>query len=119
MDFLTTLNALNGNKIVWGVSMIILNMGSKYVIGDLGKTHELLMKNELFKKIILMAMFFVATRDVIISFLLTVLYIIVVDGILHEKRNFAVIKPADTKPKEDTFKPTTYENYINTLNMLY
>ena len=133
MDLLSVLTALNGNKIVWGLSMIILNMGSKYVIGDLGKTHELLMKNELFKKIILLAMFFVATRDVIVSFLLTILYVIVVDGILHEKRNFAIIKPApvDTQGenKEETERTEnlanktsaskTYETYINMLNMLY
>ena len=133
MDFFTM---LNGNKIVWGVSMLILNMGSRYIIGDLGKTHEILMKNEFFKKIILIAMFFVATRDIIVSFLLTVLYVIVVDGILHEKRNFAVLKTTEDIPPTSTnglkdsnvfthegthnrVKPTSYESYINTIHTLH
>ena len=32
-----------------------------------------------------------ATRDTSIAFLLTIFYIIVVDGILHEKRKFSLI----------------------------
>jgi hypothetical protein len=44
-----------------------------------------------FKKIILFSMFFVATRDIITAFLLTLLYIFVIDGLLHEKRKFCIV----------------------------
>jgi hypothetical protein len=107
--------ALNNSKIFWGVSMILLNMGSRYIIGDLGKTHEKILTSEIFKKIILFSMFFVATRDVITSFLLTVFYVIVIDGLLHERRNFCVVKPQhDT---ESTPKPSLqdYENAKKTV----
>lgn len=115
---------LNNNKILWGLSMILLNMGSKYVIGDLGKTHETLMKSELFKKVILMAMFFVATRDVVTSFLLTVLYVILIDGILHERRNFAVVQAAGEAPASpdksasDGGSSNSYERYIHNVNLI-
>ena len=36
-------------------------------------------------------MFFVATRNISIAFLLTIFYIIIIDGILHEKRRFCLI----------------------------
>lgn len=90
------LTLLNNNKILWGVSMILLNMGSRYVIADIGKLNERLLTNELFKKVILYAMFFVATRDLLISFLLTVVYTLLIDGILHEKRNFHVYQNVKT-----------------------
>jgi hypothetical protein len=134
--------ALNNSKIFWGVSMILLNMGSRYIIGDLGKTHEKILTSEIFKKIILLSMFFVATRDVITSFLLTVVYVIVIDGLLHEKNNFYIIKekPVDDKlPSHQEYEkaktivtsyetmsnnnppsslPDKYENYINNLYLL-
>ena len=85
------LDLLNNNRILWGVTMIMLNIGSRFVIADLGKFHESLLTNEYVKKLILFCMFFVATRDILVAFVLTILYIIVVDGMLHEKRKFCII----------------------------
>jgi uncharacterized membrane protein (DUF485 family) len=108
-----TLLLLNNNKILWGVSMILLNLGSKYIMADLGKAHEKLLKQEFFKKIILFSMFFVATRDIVTTFLLTCVYVIVVDGILHEDRNFSIMsdKEGDTN--------TTYQNYLHNIKLLH
>lgn len=85
------LDLLNNNKMFWGVTMLLLNLGSRFVVADLGKFHETILTNEYFKKIILFSMFFVATRDILIAFVLTILYIIVIDGLLHEKRKFCII----------------------------
>jgi uncharacterized membrane protein (DUF485 family) len=88
------INYLNGNKFFWGVTMLLLNFGSRYVIGDLGKLHEQILGNEIVKKIITFSLFFVATRDVTIAFVLTILYVIIVDGLLHEKRKFCIVPNA-------------------------
>lgn len=116
--FLDALSFLNNSKIMWGITMILLNMGSKYIMADLGKAHEEIMKRDYFKKIILFSMFFVATRDIITSFLLTVVYIIVVDGLLHEHRNFSM-----TTHIVDISKPnkssSAYETYLNNINMMH
>lgn len=82
---------LNNNKIVWGLTMLLLNLGSRFIVADLGKFHESLLTNEFVKKIILFSMFFVATRDIITAFLLTILYMFVIDGLLHEKRKFCIV----------------------------
>lgn len=85
------ISIVNNNRVLWGVTMILLNFGSRYVVADLGKSHELLLSNEIAKKIIIFSMFFVGTRDVLTSFLLTIAYIIIVDGILHENRRFCLL----------------------------
>lgn len=82
---------LNQSKVLWGVSMIMLQFGSRYILGDLGKSHEYILSHEITKKIIILAIFFVATRDIAISFILTIAYVIIIDGILHEKRKFSLI----------------------------
>ena len=68
-----------------------MNLGSRYIISDLGIIHNKILSSELFKKLIIFAIFFVATRDVMISFMLTISYVLIIDGILHEKRKFCII----------------------------
>ena len=45
-------------------------------------------------------MFFVATRDFLIAFILSVFYVLLIDGVFHENRNFSFIK--DFQPQQIT-----------------
>lgn len=81
----------NTNLIFTGAAMLMLNLGAKHIHADLGKVHEQILSNEYVKKIIIFCMFFVATRNISAAFLLTIFYIIIIDGILHEKRRFCLI----------------------------
>jgi hypothetical protein len=107
---------LNNNKIMWGITMLLLNIGGKYIIADLGKFHEQILGNEYVKKVILFSLFFVATRDILIAFLLTILYTLIVNGILNEKQKFSIVP---NKYKEE-FNPNKnvriYMENIKTLN---
>jgi hypothetical protein len=104
---------VNQNKVMWGVSMLLLQFGARFVLGDLGKAHEVLLSHEITKKMVVMAMFFVATRDIVVSFVLTIAYIVIVDGILHEDRLFSlvpsnirrkIVQDAKTKIPESDYK---------------
>jgi hypothetical protein len=132
------MDLLNNNKIVTGLAMLFLNVGAKYVQADLGKVHEMLLSNEYVKKIIVFCLFFVATRDISIAFLLTIFYILVIDGMLHEKRKFcliprkfinnsvnndeyekakAVVKMYENKNVTNQSPTRLYENYISKLSL--
>jgi hypothetical protein len=89
---------INQNKIMGGLSMLLLQFGARYVLGDLGKAHEVLLSHNITKKLVVMAMFFVATRDIVVSFVLTIAYIVIIDGILHEDRQFSLI-PSGVRQK--------------------
>lgn len=130
---------LNNSKVVAGVAMLMLNIGSRYVQADLGKAHEMLLSNEYVKKAIVFCMFFVATRDIRVAFLLTVFYIIIIDVALHDKKKFCLIpkrflKETDIpdaeyvkakdivaayeKKAEKTMQKDAYTNYISTLQSI-
>lgn len=144
---LAYLAILNSNKVLWGATMLMLNFGARYVVADLGKTHEALLSNAFSKKLIILSLFFVATRDLMMSFILTVAYIIVVDGLMHEKRKFSLVPKkmtetfhqlvskedynkaksiiekyeSDNKMTEEKYgmdKQTLYLNYTNNLKAL-
>lgn len=85
------LDVVNNSKMTAGLALLMLNIGAKYVQGDLGRVHDKILSNEYVKKVIVFCLFFVATRDLSVAFLLTVFYIIVIDGILHEKRKFCIV----------------------------
>lgn len=79
------------NKIFIGVAILIMNMGSRFVIMDIGRMHEKLLSNEIFKKVVIFCMFFVATRDIMTSVILTFAFIVLLDGLLNEKSRFNLI----------------------------
>ena len=82
---------LNGSKLLWGITLVIMNMGSRYVIGDLTKVHESVLMSDLFKKIVLFCMFFIGSRDILISLFLTFAFSIVFNGIFNEKSKYSLI----------------------------
>lgn len=87
----TYLDVLNNNKYFIGVLMILLNLGSKYISVELSQTQEKLLGSLTFRRIILFTVFFTATRDIWISFLLTAAFVILVSGIFNEKSNYCMI----------------------------
>lgn len=127
---------LNNSKITAGIAMLMLNLGARYVQSDLSKAHDLVLSNEYVKKVVVFCLFFVATRDFKIAFVLTIFYIIVVDVILHDKRKFCLVPKkyiqnkyteADYTKAKDIIKDyenipietnNLYSNYINKLSVI-
>lgn len=95
MFFLETMATLSNNRLVWGLAMLLMNFGIKYIHLDLGKSHERLLQNEIVKKLVILSLFFVATRDLLVSFVLTFMYVLIIDGILHDKRRYTVVVEKD------------------------
>ena len=88
MDILTSIAA---NKLFVGLNIFIMNIGSRFVIMEVGKTHEKLLSNDLVKKVVLFCMFFVATRDIMTSVILTFAFIVLMQGLLNENSKFNIL----------------------------
>lgn len=86
MDILTLANAINTNKMFAGLTMIMMNFGTRYIMGDLTKMHERLMMSTAFKQFVMFCIFFAATRDVIVSVMLTFTFTFVLYGLLNENK---------------------------------
>jgi hypothetical protein len=102
---------LNTNRFFIGTAMIIMNLGSRYIITDMTKAHERLMTSTVFKRIILFCMFFVATRDVMISCMLTFAFVIVVNGFLNETKKFNLL-PNSMKNITSPVSETEYKKAL-------
>jgi hypothetical protein len=89
--------SLAESKIFLGITMIIMNYGSKYVVNDITKYHDYIMQSTLSKKIVLFCMCFVATRDIMTSIILTFTITLIIDVLMNEKSKFSLLPYAIRK----------------------
>ena len=84
--------ALNENKIFIGISMLLLNLGSRFLIEELSESQEDLFNNKVFSRIILFCVIFIATKDIQTSFLLTAAFIVFVQGLFNENSKYCIMR---------------------------
>lgn len=83
--------SLNNSKFILGVTMLLLNVGSRYVELGFSKTQEQALRNGLGREIFILAVVFMGTRDIVISILMTAAFIILSDYALNERSNFCIL----------------------------
>ena len=92
MSFFSLISSLNSSKYFSGALMILMNLGSKYVGLELSEFQDEFLSKKFIRRIIVFTIFFIATRDIIISLILTFLFIIFIGGILNDNSKFCLIK---------------------------
>ncbi len=83
--------SLNNSKFLIGVTMLLLNVGSRYVELGFSKTQEQALRNGLGREIFILAVVFIGTRDIVTSILMTAAFIILSDYALNERSRFCII----------------------------
>tara|TARA_Y100000590_G_C15431226_1_gene905273 strand:+ start:23 stop:319 length:297 start_codon:yes stop_codon:yes gene_type:complete len=72
------------NKYLFGLIMIIINLGARFIIDDLTPHQKKLINNHITRKIIVFLVFYIATKDLLVSLTLTVIYILFMSDLLNE-----------------------------------
>ena len=111
-QIISFINELNESKYMAGIAMIILNIGSKYLMMELSETQEEFMANTIFRRFIIFTICFIATRDIIVSFILTGAFVIFVGNIFNENSKFCIVKK-----KKKTFKQISRTEYLKALKI--
>lgn len=109
---LNYINEINESKYMAGIAMIILNIGSKYLMMELSETQEEFMANTIFRRFIIFTVCFIATRDIVVSFILTAAFVIFVGNIFNENSKFCIVKK-----KKKPFKQISKNEYLKALKI--
>ena len=111
---------LNNNKYLLGIAMIIFNIGSKFLVIDISKSYENLLKSKIVRRLTLFSIFFVATRDIYISFILTAAFVVMTMNLFNDESYFCILPKSFrdniyTKEEYDLAKRIIkgYEDKIN------
>ena len=92
--YVATLNKnLADSKLVQGLVFLILNIGIKYASIELSKSQKKYIKAALWRELVVFILIWSSTKDLIISLLLTVVFVIFTDYLFNElnKRDDLII----------------------------
>lgn len=82
---------LNNSKYLAGLTMILLNVGSRFVEIKFSKTQEQILRNGLAREILIFSMCFMATRDIIISIILTASFTVLSRYLFNENSKLCLL----------------------------
>ena len=85
------LQNVNSSKISIGIAMIMFNLGSKYIIMDISKNQEQFLKNIIIRRLTLFCIFFVATRDIFVSLILTAIFVVLAFGLFNQDSKYYIL----------------------------
>jgi hypothetical protein len=84
---------LSNNKLFSGSLMLLTNIGSRYLMLEFPDNIDKLFSNyQILRYIVFFSIFFMATRDIKISLLLSLLFFIIIKYAINEKSSFCVLK---------------------------
>jgi hypothetical protein len=85
------LRPVNESKLLVGMMMIFLNVGSKYIDLGLSKTQEQVLREGLAREMLIFAISFMGTRDIPTAIILTASFTVLSNMLLNENSKYCVI----------------------------
>jgi hypothetical protein len=99
MDIYSIIYNLNNSKYFAGILMILMNLGSKYISLELSESQDEFFSNIVIRRMMIFTVVFIATKDIVISLIITACFIIIVSGLFNESSKFCLIRNVNPKTK--------------------
>jgi len=100
---------INDNKYFIGISMILVNIGSRFIISELSDSQKNFINNIFLRRIFLFCVFFMATRDVISSIVLTIMFVLLISELFNENSDISLVSNDDDENNQEN-KGSKLEN---------
>ena len=76
---------LNDNKYFIGTAMILVNIGARFIIDELDDDTRKYISNGMVRKLFIFCSLFMATRDIFTSFILTIVFAVILNEFLGKE----------------------------------
>ena len=83
---------MNMNPYLLGIAYITLNLGSRFFVMSVSPAQEAFLQNILFRPILLFAIMFIGTRNLIVAFWMTLLILLCLHFLLNENSSWFVLR---------------------------
>ena len=84
--------SLNSSKVFGAFLMFVMNIGSKYIGRDVPLGVDIIFDNFWARMFVVLCIAFISTRDIMLSLMILLLYILVFSYILNDKSKSCVLK---------------------------
>ena len=80
-----SLSCINENKYIIGLTMIMLNIGARFIIDELDDDLRKLISNTVVRRVVIFCSFFMATKDLFTAVVLTVIFVIMINEVFAKE----------------------------------
>lgn len=111
-DLKKSLSCINDNKYIIGLTMIMLNIGARFIIDELDDDLRSLVTNAYIRRVVIFCSFFMATKDLFTAIVLTIIFVILINEVFAKE-----LDELDDKEekKGGSFNKKELDKAINTL----
>jgi hypothetical protein len=111
------LDQISENKIFIGLIMVLVNIGARFIIEELDEEHKKIIQNTYFRKLVIFCSVFMATRDIGVAIIVTLIFAIVINEILGNKEDDKE-ENAEEKDMDKNTVRTKIDEQIQLLNSI-
>ena len=88
------------NKYIIGIVMVIINLGARFIVNELNEEQKKLIDSKYLRRIVIFLVIFMATRDIVISLVLTVIVVLVLFEFFNEDSEYSLVPKKEKVKKE-------------------
>lgn len=91
--FLMGLHEVNMNPYILGLAYILLNLGGRFMVMSVTPGQEAFLQNIVFRPLLLFAIMFIGTRNIVVAFWLTLLVLVCLHYLFNENSSWFLLQP--------------------------
>ena len=78
-------SCINDNKYIIGLTMIMLNIGARFIIDELDDDLRKIISNTIVRRVVIFCSFFMATKDLFTAVVLTIIFVILINEVFAKE----------------------------------
>ena len=110
-----SLSCINDNKYMIGLTMIMLNIGARFIIDELDDDLRKMISNTIVRRVVIFCSFFMATKDLFTATVLTIIFVILINEVFAKELDELDDDDEDDNKKTGSFNKKELENAIQKL----
>jgi hypothetical protein len=91
-SLLLSIQDINMNPYLLGIAYILLNLGGRFMVLSVTPAQEAFFQNIVFRPLLLFAIMFIGTRNLVVAFWLTLIILVTLHYLLNEESDWYLLK---------------------------
>ncbi len=88
---LMSIHEINMNPYILGVAYILLNLGGRFMVLSVTPAQEAFLQNIVFRPLLLFAIMFIGTRNMVVAFWMTIVVLFVLHYLFNENSSWYLL----------------------------
>jgi|TARA_B110000971_G_scaffold170191_1_gene174873 hypothetical protein len=110
-------SCINENKYIIGLTMIMLNIGARFIIDELDDDLRKIISNTIVRRVVIFCSFFMATKDLFTATVLTIIFVIMINEVFAKELD-ELKDDDDEEGKGGSFNKNELEKTIQSLKTI-